>query len=108
MSRFVPGQVEVDKLRDITEQELRRDIFGAPPHDPLLGNYFQLPSRPERQDPVLLDDSLPTVTINFNSILLLSNLIKSYFYILKKSYNLWQVLPRKHYRHIYFYFTVTV
>lgn len=63
VSRYVPGQVEVDKLRDITEHELRHDTFGAPPGEPLLGHYFQLPSRPERQDTLLLDDSLPTIPV---------------------------------------------
>lgn len=61
VSRYVPGQVEEDKLRDITEQELCR-TYGAPPSEPLLGNYFHLPSRPDRQDPIVLDDSLPTVS----------------------------------------------
>ncbi|XP_004926930.1 WD repeat-containing protein on Y chromosome isoform X2 [Bombyx mori] len=62
VSRYVPGQVEEDKLRDITEQELCR-TYGAPPSEPLLGNYFHLPSRPDRQDPIVLDDSLPTIPV---------------------------------------------
>ncbi|KAG6461155.1 hypothetical protein O3G_MSEX012443 [Manduca sexta] len=61
VSRYVPGQVEVDKLRDITEHELRHKTFGEPPEEPLLGHYFKLPRRPEVQDPVVLDDSLQTV-----------------------------------------------
>ncbi|RVE45325.1 hypothetical protein evm_010030 [Chilo suppressalis] len=63
VSRYVPGQVEVDKLRDITETELRTRTHGAPAPEPLLGNYFRLPSRPERQLPVLLDDSLQTIPL---------------------------------------------
>lgn len=62
VSRYVPGQVEVDKLRDITELELRTKTYGAPPPEPLLGNYFNLPKRPDRQDKIKLDDSLQTVT----------------------------------------------
>lgn len=67
VSRYVPGQVEVDKLRDITEHELKTKTFGAPPDEPLLGHYFHLPKRPDRQDPIILDDSLPTVSTNLVS-----------------------------------------
>lgn len=63
VSRYVPGQVEVDHLRDITDLELKTKTFGAPPPDPLLGNYFNLPKRPDRQDKIKLDDSLQTVSI---------------------------------------------
>ncbi|KOB65755.1 WD repeat-containing protein on Y chromosome [Operophtera brumata] len=62
VSRYVPGQLEVDKLRDITDLELQTKTFGAPPPEPLLGNYFNLPKRPERQDKIQLDDSLETVS----------------------------------------------
>lgn len=62
MSRYVPGQLVIDKLRDITEMELKHKTFGAPPGEPLLGQYFKLPVRPERQDPIVLDDSLATVS----------------------------------------------
>lgn len=62
VSRFVPGQVELDSLRDITEAELLHKTFGAAPPEPLLGHYYQLPRRPERQDTIRLDDSLPTVS----------------------------------------------
>lgn len=68
VSRYVPGQVEVDKLRDITELELRSKTFGAAPDEPLLGRYFALPTRPERQLPIKLDDSLQTVSIVFLSL----------------------------------------
>lgn len=61
VSRYVPGQQEVDKLRDITEHELKHKTFGEPPEEPLLGQYFSLPHRPDRQDKIHLDDSLPTV-----------------------------------------------
>uniref|UniRef100_A0A2A4JIW6 WD repeat-containing protein on Y chromosome n=1 Tax=Heliothis virescens TaxID=7102 RepID=A0A2A4JIW6_HELVI len=63
VSRYVPGQKEVDKLRDITDHELRHKTYGAPPQEPLLGQYFTLPMRPERQDPIVLDDSLPTIPL---------------------------------------------
>ncbi|KAM3959580.1 WD repeat-containing protein on Y chromosome [Aphomia sociella] len=63
VSRYVPGQVEVDKLRDITELELRTKTFGAPAPDPLLGRYFTLPMRPDRQDKIKLDDSLQTTPL---------------------------------------------
>uniref|UniRef100_A0A2A4JIS4 WD repeat-containing protein on Y chromosome n=1 Tax=Heliothis virescens TaxID=7102 RepID=A0A2A4JIS4_HELVI len=63
VSRYVPGQKEVDKLRDITDHELRHKTYGAPPKEPLLGQYFTLPVRPERQDPIVLDDSLPTIPL---------------------------------------------
>ncbi|KAJ0175384.1 hypothetical protein K1T71_008543 [Dendrolimus kikuchii] len=63
VSRYVPGQVEVDKLRDITEAELRTKTFGAPPPEPSLGHYFTLPPRPDRQEPVLLDDTLQTIPL---------------------------------------------
>lgn len=62
VSRYVPGQLVIDKLRDITEYELQHKTFGAPPKEPVLGNYFSLPMRPERQDPIVLDDSLQTVS----------------------------------------------
>ncbi|XP_028169405.1 WD repeat-containing protein on Y chromosome [Ostrinia furnacalis] len=62
VSRYVPGQVEVDKLRDITEPELRAKTFGEPAREPLLGRYFALPTRPERQLPLRLDTSLQTVS----------------------------------------------
>ncbi|XP_038214707.1 WD repeat-containing protein on Y chromosome [Zerene cesonia] len=63
VSRYVPGQVEVDKLRDITEMELRTRTFGAPPPPPLLGRYFNLPPRPEQPTAIVLDDSLPTIPL---------------------------------------------
>ncbi|XP_060803800.1 WD repeat-containing protein on Y chromosome [Amyelois transitella] len=63
VSRYVPGQVEVDKLRDITEAELKHKTFGEPAPEPLLGRYFQLPQRPERQDDIKLDDSLQTIPL---------------------------------------------
>lgn len=61
MDRFIPGQPEVDTLRDITEQELRTKTYGQAAPEPLLGHYFELPRRPDRQDRIELDDSLPTV-----------------------------------------------
>ncbi|CAG9785369.1 unnamed protein product [Diatraea saccharalis] len=63
VSRFVPGQTEVDKLRDITEVELRTRTYPAAAQEPLLGGYFRLPARPERQDRVRLDDSLQTIPL---------------------------------------------
>ncbi|XP_026732970.1 WD repeat-containing protein on Y chromosome-like [Trichoplusia ni] len=63
VSRYVPGQQEVDKLRDITEHELKHKTFGEPPEEPLLGQYFSLPHRPDRQDKIHLDDSLPTIPL---------------------------------------------
>ncbi|XP_049868004.1 WD repeat-containing protein on Y chromosome-like [Pectinophora gossypiella] len=63
VSRYVPGQMEVDKLRDITEHELRTKTYGKPAPEPLLGHYFHLPSRPEHQDTIKLDDSLPTIPL---------------------------------------------
>lgn len=57
--------MEIDKLRDITEFELRTKTYGVQAEEPLLGSYFQLPSRPDRQDRIVLDDSLPTVSIFF-------------------------------------------
>lgn len=61
VDRFIPGQVEVDTLRDITEHELRTKTYGHAAPEPLLGHYFELPRRPDRQDRIVLDDSLPTV-----------------------------------------------
>lgn len=61
VDRFVPGQPEVDHLRDITEHELRTKTYGRAAPEPLLGRYFELPRRPDRQDRIVLDDSLPTV-----------------------------------------------
>lgn len=55
--------MEVDKLRDITEQELMTKTFGAPPEEPLLGHYYKLPKRPDRQDTIILNDSLQTVIV---------------------------------------------
>ncbi|XP_063362976.1 WD repeat-containing protein on Y chromosome-like [Cydia amplana] len=63
VSRYVPGQIEIDKLRDITERELRTGTFGAPCADPLLGHHFKLPRRPEPQQRIVLDDSLPTIPL---------------------------------------------
>ncbi|XP_052754696.1 WD repeat-containing protein on Y chromosome-like isoform X2 [Galleria mellonella] len=63
VSRYVPGQVEVDHLRDITEQELRTKTYGTTPPEPLLGRYFELPARPDRHDPIQLDDSLHTIPL---------------------------------------------
>ncbi|PZC77345.1 hypothetical protein B5X24_HaOG203504 [Helicoverpa armigera] len=63
VSRYVPGQKEVDKLRDITDHELKHKTYGASPAEPLLGQYYALPARPERQDPITLDDSLPTIPL---------------------------------------------
>ncbi|XP_059049604.1 WD repeat-containing protein on Y chromosome-like [Achroia grisella] len=63
VSRYVPGQVEVDKLRDITDLELRNKTYGAPAPDPMLGRYFALPARPDRHDKIMLDDSLQTVPL---------------------------------------------
>ncbi|CAB3250854.1 unnamed protein product [Arctia plantaginis] len=63
VSRYVPGQVEVDKLRDITELELKTKTFGAPPEEPLLGHYYKLPKRPDRQDTIILNDSLQTIPL---------------------------------------------
>ncbi|XP_050669660.1 WD repeat-containing protein on Y chromosome-like isoform X2 [Leptidea sinapis] len=63
VSRYVPGQVAVDALRDITEHELQTRTFGEPPAEPMLGHYFKLPPRPDRQDPIVLDDSLPTIPL---------------------------------------------
>lgn len=67
MSRYVPGQVAVDELRDITAQELRTRTFGAPAPEPLLGRHLALPRRPEPQASPTLDDSLPTVRITYTS-----------------------------------------
>lgn len=61
VDRFIPGQPEVDTLRDITELELQTKTYGRAAPEPLLGHYFELPRRPDRQDPIVLDDSLPTV-----------------------------------------------
>ncbi|XP_022814894.1 WD repeat-containing protein on Y chromosome-like [Spodoptera litura] len=63
VSRYVPGQKVVDKLRDITEHELKTKTFGEAPNEPLLGKYYALPVRPERQDKIVLDDSLTTVPL---------------------------------------------
>ncbi|XP_049696249.2 WD repeat-containing protein on Y chromosome [Helicoverpa armigera] len=63
VSRYVPGQKEVDKLRDITEHELKHKTFGAAPNEPLLGQYFTLPVRPDRQESMVLDVSLPVIPI---------------------------------------------
>uniref|UniRef100_A0A2A4JJ24 WD repeat-containing protein on Y chromosome n=1 Tax=Heliothis virescens TaxID=7102 RepID=A0A2A4JJ24_HELVI len=63
VSRYVPGQKEVDKLRDITDHELRHKTYGAPPKEPLLGQYFTLPVRPEGQEPIVLDSSQPVIPI---------------------------------------------
>lgn len=68
VSRYTPGQVEVDQLRDITELELRTRTFGAPAPEPLLGRHFALPRRPDRQERVVLDDSLQTVSAPFDSL----------------------------------------
>jgi hypothetical protein len=61
VSRYVPGQVAVDALRDITPNELRHKTFGAPAPEPELGRSYRLPRRPDRQPTLRLDDSLPTV-----------------------------------------------
>ncbi|KAJ8731039.1 hypothetical protein PYW08_002452 [Mythimna loreyi] len=63
VSRYVPGQLVIDKLRDITEYELEHKTFGRPPEEPLLGKYFALPNRPERQEPIVLDDSMQTIPL---------------------------------------------
>ncbi|XP_035433899.2 WD repeat-containing protein on Y chromosome [Spodoptera frugiperda] len=63
VSRYVPGQKVVDKLRDITEHELQTKTFGQAPDEPLLGKYYALPVRPERQDKIVLDDSMVTVPL---------------------------------------------
>ncbi|CAF4905141.1 WD repeat-containing protein on Y chromosome isoform X1 [Pieris napi] len=63
VSRYVPGQVEIDKLRDITELELRTRTFGEPPPPPLLGDYFALPKRPDAHQTIRLDDSLQTIPL---------------------------------------------
>nr|XP_049696246.1 WD repeat-containing protein on Y chromosome isoform X1 [Helicoverpa armigera] len=63
VSRYVPGQKEVDKLRDITDHELKHKTYGASPAEPLLGRYFTLPARPERQEPIVLDNSLPVIPL---------------------------------------------
>ncbi|KAH9642091.1 hypothetical protein HF086_007211 [Spodoptera exigua] len=62
VSRYVPGQKEVDKLRDITDHELKTKTYGAAPDEPLLGNYFSLPRRPDAMDRITLDSSLATVS----------------------------------------------
>ncbi|KAJ8721737.1 hypothetical protein PYW07_002512 [Mythimna separata] len=63
VSHFVPGQQAVDALRHIGEDELRRGSFGAPPAEPLLGNHFVLPRRPERVARIVLDESLPIIPL---------------------------------------------
>lgn len=75
VSRYTPGQVEVDLLRDITSHELATRTFGAPAPAPLLGHHLALPRKPDTQPPPGLDDSLPTVTdphlsfvVNFRSL----------------------------------------
>ena len=73
VSRYVPGQLVVDKLRDITEHELKHKTFGEPPGEPLLGHYFSLPARPERQDRIVLDDSMATVSQLASGFLRLQN-----------------------------------
>lgn len=62
VSQYVPGQKVVDRLRDITEQELEHDTFGISPGEPLLGEHFILPTRPERVERIVLDESLSTVS----------------------------------------------
>ncbi|KAG7306466.1 hypothetical protein JYU34_009101 [Plutella xylostella] len=63
VSRYTPGQVEEDKLRDITEQELRTKTYGAAPSEPVLGAHYRLPPRPEPQPRIVLNDELPTIPI---------------------------------------------
>ncbi|CAH0702623.1 unnamed protein product [Spodoptera exigua] len=63
VSRYVPGQKEVDKLRDITDHELKTKTYGAAPDEPLLGNYFSLPRRPDAMDRITLDSSLATIPL---------------------------------------------
>ncbi|CAG9113679.1 unnamed protein product [Plutella xylostella] len=63
VSRYTPGQVEPDLLRDITEQELRTKTYGAAPSEPVLGAYYRLPPRPEPQPRIVLNDELPTIPI---------------------------------------------
>ncbi|KAI5633166.1 hypothetical protein NE865_14118 [Phthorimaea operculella] len=61
-SRYTPGQVEPDIYGDITDVEMRK-VYGKPAEDPILGHYFKLPKRPDHQDPIKLDDSLPTIPL---------------------------------------------
>lgn len=61
MSRFVPGQKELDRVLDITEDELRDKTFGQLPDEPLLGQYTSLPTPPVRQDKIELNITLPMV-----------------------------------------------
>ncbi|KAF9805731.1 hypothetical protein SFRURICE_009363 [Spodoptera frugiperda] len=63
VSRYVPGQKVVDKLRDITEQELKTKTYGQAPDEPLLGHYFSLPRRPDPIDIIKLDTSLNTIPL---------------------------------------------
>nr|XP_032514989.1 WD repeat-containing protein on Y chromosome-like [Danaus plexippus plexippus] len=63
VSRYTPGQVEVDLLRDITSHELATRTFGAPAPAPLLGHHLALPRKPDTQPPPGLDDSLPTIPL---------------------------------------------
>ncbi|KAJ8731038.1 hypothetical protein PYW08_002451 [Mythimna loreyi] len=63
VSRFVPGQQVEDKLRHITEDELQHKTFGEPPHEPVLGNHFVLPTRPDRSDRIVFDESLPIIPL---------------------------------------------
>lgn len=83
VSRYTPGQVEVDQLRDITELELRTRTFGAPAPEPLLGRHFALPRRPDRQERVVLDDSLQTVSAPFDSLWSLNRTVTGYCYLEK-------------------------
>ncbi|XP_046962208.1 WD repeat-containing protein on Y chromosome [Vanessa cardui] len=63
VSRYVPGRVAPDALRDITVHELQTRTFGAPCPEPVLGRYVAPPARPETQALPRLDDSLPTIPL---------------------------------------------
>ncbi|XP_022814895.1 WD repeat-containing protein on Y chromosome-like [Spodoptera litura] len=63
VSRYVPGQKVVDKLHDITVHELKTKSYGEAPNEPLLGNYFSLPRRPDPIDIIKLDTSLATIPL---------------------------------------------
>lgn len=80
VSRFVPGQVVVDSLRDITDDELLHKTFGEPLEEPLLGHHFVLPKRPDRAEPITLDQSLFTVSNTFTKLkLILQDSSDGYF-----------------------------
>ncbi|KAJ8721739.1 hypothetical protein PYW07_002514 [Mythimna separata] len=63
VSRFVSQKKESDKLHDVTEDELQHKTFGERPAEPLLGKHRSLPPRPDEQDSIKLNVSLPKISL---------------------------------------------